>query len=113
MLETVDFEVPRGSNTPAMTWELYGEDGNPLLLTDATLTLRIWADGLLITKTSGEQGLAVEAGTASLTWTPTLEESVSIPFGRVAEYQVGFKRGATTRPIISGFVIGTYSTTQD
>jgi hypothetical protein len=75
--------------------------------TGSTVYLTITDKGqTLIAKntTADAASIAVDAGTAKVTWTPTLAETRALPVGRLARFGYEWRNGAQQGALSSGFV---------
>ena len=100
-----DIAISRGSNQAAARWILEGDDGQPLRTAGRQFILFVKWRRTTLRKVADETvGFALKADTATLSWSPSLEESRQIPIGQVARYEIEMREGDLQVKIISGSV---------
>ena len=113
-LSSLDVVIRRGNNVPAVAWALVGEDDNPLPVSGRTFILAVrWRGGVIRKTTAASDGLALDAATSTLTWTPSLAESRAIPLGRLSRYEIELREGDLQVTIVAGSVTGVDSLNDD
>jgi len=82
-------KIWRGTTRP-VAWRLKQGDGSLFDLAGSSFRLSIAASGAtLISKNSdAADGLAIDEGAATVTYTPSLAESRLVPLGRLASYEL-------------------------
>lgn len=111
---SVDVVIRRGNNVPAVAWALETEDGSPLPVAGRNFVLAVkWHGGSIRKSTTASDGLALDAETSTLTWTPSLAESRAIPLGRLSRYEIELREGDLQITIVVGSVTGLDSLNDD
>lgn len=110
------FMMVRGTTSP-FVFRLKQDDGSgtmvPMPFDDVRLSIEIGAT--VLRKSTLEGGLTVtDAAQAEITWTPTAEETRSLPSGGVAcKYEVEVRKGAAQDVYLMGTITGIGGTNDD
>ncbi|MHB2205059.1 hypothetical protein [Methylobacterium sp. CM6257] len=115
MSSPADITIRRGTNKPDRAWRFQNKDGTVFDGTGSEFVLTISRGSkVLIRKdTSAGGGLSYDVDAGRLLWVRTLAESRLIPLGRVAQYEIERRIASNQSTILSGFVIGEGSISDD
>lgn len=111
---SVDIEIPRGSDW-AIQWRIFEADGTTLKsLSACELVFRAtWRDGA-IEKRSGDGDMQLDSPSTGLAAMPlSVPETRSVPFGRIARYELEIREGGRQLPLQYGWLIGIYDINPD
>jgi hypothetical protein len=102
-----DFMIWRGNSYAMARWQFLQDAETPLDLTGSEMVMRAtWSGGSVRLTTASAANLVMDAEEGTLTWTPSITESRSIPEGRVAKYEIERRIGGEQRTLVQGYFVG-------
>lgn len=102
-----DLNIVRGNSRPFL-FRLLDVNSDPVDLSDSEIVLGIkWKDGnLQFSSADVASGLTLDAVNGEVTWTPAIEDTLSLPAGRVAKYEMERRvTGGEERSFLMGYLI--------
>lgn len=105
MTTTSDFEMEIGNNTP-VSWLINDDEGEAYPLAGASFVLAVQGHTKITKDSADADGLAINTGSSTVTWTPTVAESRLIPTGAVARYELEYRSGSDQRTVARGTITG-------